>query len=123
MGKILVIEDDPLVSRMYKQAFELEGMDVDVALSGAEGVQKAKAILPSVIMLDIMMPEMDGMQVLDVLKSDEKTKNIPIIMLTNLAGTQDKEIARKKGAADYMVKSEFTPREVVEKIKALIKGS
>ena len=123
MSKILIIEDDPLVSRMYKQAFGLEGLDVEVALSGSEGVEKAKSLLPQVIMLDIMMPEMDGMQVLDVLKKDESTKNIPIIMLTNLAGTQDKEIAKKKGASDYMVKSEFTPREVVEKIKALIKPS
>lgn len=117
MAKILIIEDDQLVSRMYAQAFKSEGLEIDVAPNGKEGISKAQTLKPDLILLDIMMPEVNGIEVLQTLKADENTKSIPIVILTNLAGTQDAEKAKKEGAKAYLVKSQYKPKEVVEKIK------
>ena len=117
MAKVLMIEDDPLVSRMYTKVFRFEGIEVEVAKDGEEGVAMAKSIKPNLIFCDVMMPRMNGIQVLENLKSDVNTKDIPVIMLTNLSGTHDAENAVKKGAAGYMVKSEYKPKEIAEKAK------
>lgn len=74
------------------------------------------------ILCDVMMPEMNGMDVLDSLKADPATKNIPVIMLTNLAGTQDADIAKQKGAGGYIVKSDLKPKQIVDKVKSLVKA-
>ena len=87
MSKVLlIVEDDPLMSRMYQKIFTFEKYDVDTAVDGQEGLEKARSVKPTVILLDVMMPKMNGMEVLDKLKIDPETKNIPVIMLTNLAG-------------------------------------
>lgn len=117
MAKILMIEDDPLVSRMYTKVFRFEGIDVEVAKDGQEGIDKAKTMKPDLIFCDVMMPRMNGIQVLETLKSDVNTKDIPMIMLTNLSGTHDAENAVRKGAAGYMVKSEYRPKEIAQKAK------
>lgn len=117
MAKVLMIEDDPLVSRMYTKVFRFEGIEVEVSKDGQEGIEMAKAVKPDLIFCDVMMPRMNGMQVLEALKADINTKDIPIIMLTNLSGTHDAENAVKKGAAGYMVKSEYKPKEIAEKAK------
>jgi len=120
MGKILIIEDDPLVARMYQKALSLEKLSVVVARNGQEGIKKAEEVKPDLILLDIMMPEMNGIEALEALKSDNELKSVPVIMLTNLSGTQDAELALKKGAVAYMVKSEYKPKEVVEKVKQVL---
>lgn len=119
-AKILIVEDDPLISRMYQKVFAFENLQVDVALNGEEGLQKAKASLPTLIMLDIMMPKMNGLQVLEQLKLDPNTHNIPVVMLTNLAGTQDAETALSKGAIKYIIKSEYEPKQVVDMVKQIL---
>lgn len=118
--KILLVEDDQLLLRMYQQAFEGEGFAVVTAPDGVVGFEKAIAELPDLIMMDIMMPNMNGLDVLDKLKQNEKTKKIPVIMLTNLAGTQDEAEAKGRGAVDYFVKSHYKPRDVVLKIKQML---
>jgi len=120
MSKVLIIEDDPLVARMYQKVMGFEKLEVEVASNGQEGVMKAKQMKPSLILCDVMMPKMNGMEVLDALKADPETKSIPVVMLTNLSGTQDAELALKKGAIAYMVKSEYKPKEVAEKAKMYI---
>lgn len=120
MSKVLIIEDDVLVSRMYQKVFSFEGLDVEVANDGAMGIEKAKNLKPNLIICDVMMPRMNGLQVLDKLKSDSETKDIPIIMLTNLSGTQDAQKALSKGAIAYMVKSEYKPREVAKEVKTVL---
>lgn len=120
MAKLLIVEDDALVSRMYKQAFAAAGFTVTIAANGRVGLTKAQEIKPDIILCDIMMPEMNGLEVLEALKSDPALKGIPVVMLTNLAGTQDAQTAKTKGAKAYLVKSEYKPKEVVEKVKTLL---
>ena len=117
MANILIIEDDVLVARMYQKVFSFEGMEVEVANDGIEGVEKARTLKPDLIVCDVMMPKMNGLEVLDQLKSDPETKDIPVIMLTNLSGTQDAEKALSRGAISYMVKSKYKPREVAAEVK------
>lgn len=122
MAKILIIEDDPLIQRMYQKIFTFEQYQVEVASNGEEGLEKVKTVAPTIILLDIMMPKMNGLQVLEKLKIDPATHNIPVIMLTNLAGTQDAETALSKGAVKYIVKSEFEPKQVVDMVKEVMAG-
>src|SRR3972149_4943882 len=120
--KILIIEDDPLMIRLYQKVFTFEGFKVEMAGNGEEGLEKVKSFGPTLILLDVMMPKMNGLQVLEKLKANDDTKKIPVIMLTNLAGNQDAETALAKGAVKYIVKSEYEPKDVVKMVKEIIAG-
>lgn len=122
MTKILITEDDPLMSRMYQKIFSFEGYDVVMATNGQECIEKARDIKPTLILLDVMMPVMNGLTALEKLKSDPVTKAIPVIMLTNLAGQQDAEAALAKGAVKYIIKSEHDPKEVADMVKEILAG-
>lgn len=122
MSKILLIEDDSLLSRMYEKSFKLEGIEVNTAEDGEEGYNKVLELMPDVVLLDIMMPVKNGLEVLDCIKNNESTKDIPVIILTNLAGHRDAELALSKGAVKYIIKSEHTPGEVVKMIKEILSG-
>ncbi len=122
MAKILIVEDDPLMARLYEKVFKFEGYEVDVALNGREGLDKVHAAKPTIMVLDIMMPEMNGLEVLDKLKADPDTKSIPVVVLTNLAGSQDAEAALTKGAVKYIVKSEYEPKQIANMIKEVLAG-
>ena len=117
---ILITEDDPLMSRMYQKIFTFEGYEVVMAADGQEGLDKAREIKPTMILLDVMMPKLNGLQVLEKLKADPETKAIPVVMLTNLAGQQDAESALAKGAIKYIVKSEYEPKQVADMVKELL---
>ena len=116
MAKVLVIEDDELVSRMYNKALLAFGHEVEMARNGIEGLEKAKSFGPDIVLCDVMMPEMNGLEVLRTLKKDKQLKNIPVVMLTNLSGTYDAKMAKEGGACDYLVKSEYRPMEIAKKI-------
>ncbi len=122
MSKILIVEDDPLISRMYQKIFTFEKYEVELAGDGEEGLEMAKKVDPTIILLDVMMPKMNGMQVLEKLKVDPSTKAIPVVMLTNLAGQQDAEDALAKGAVKYIIKSEYEPKQVVNMVKEILVG-
>lgn len=122
MAKVLIIEDDPLMSRMYQKIFSFEKHEVEVAADGEEGLAKANSVQPTIILLDVMMPKMNGLQVLERLKANDLTKSIPVVMLTNLAGQQDAEAAMAKGAVKYIIKSEHEPKEVADMVKQIIAG-
>lgn len=119
---LLVVEDDPLMSRMYQKIFSFEGYNVVTAQDGQDGLEKATKEIPTLILLDIMMPKMNGLEVLDKLKANPETKNIPVVMLTNLAGTQDAEKAMSKGAVKYIIKSEYEPKQVANMVKEILAG-
>ena len=126
MAKLFMAEDDPLMSRMYERAFRLGGHEVTIAHDGEEALtllQKSAEKPDAVILLDIMMPKMNGFDVLRKIKEDAKLKNIPVILLTNLAGEQDAEKGLQLGAVLYLVKSQYTPKQIVEKIEEVIKAS
>lgn len=122
MVKILIIEDDSLILRMYQKIFEADHYGVITALDGEEGFRKAKAELPKLILLDVMMPKLNGLQVLEKLKNESSTKNIPVIMLTNLADEQNAEKALRLGAVKYIVKSKYKPGQVEELVKGVLAG-
>lgn len=121
MAKILlIVEDDPLMSRLYQKIFTFEKYTVDAASDGMEGLEKARTVKPMLILLDVMMPKMNGLQVLDKLKADPETKDIPVVVLTNLASEKDAEMALLKGAVKYIVKSEHEPKEIIAMVKEII---
>jgi len=122
MAKILLIEDDQLMSRMYQKIFTFEGYKVETAVDGEQGLEKSRTSKPTLILLDIMMPKMNGLQVLEKLKADPETKKIPVVVLTNLAGQQDAEAALAKGAVKYIVKSEYDPKQIADMVKEVIAG-
>ncbi|MFA5318328.1 MAG: response regulator [Patescibacteria group bacterium] len=121
MKKILIIEDEDTISGMYKASMEKAGYSVVLATNGEKGLEMAKTEKPDLILLDIMMPKMDGFTVLEKVKSNDNIKDVPVVMLTNLGQEDDREKGRKLGADDYWVKADFTPAQVNEKIKQYIK--
>ncbi len=120
MARILVVEDDQLMSRVYEKLFGFENYQVIIAKDGSEGLELAQQQLPTVILLDIMMPKMNGFEVLASLKQNPLTSHIPVIILTNLAGKQDAEEALTKGAVRYIIKSEQDPTQMVAIVKEII---
>jgi len=118
---ILLAEDDNMISTMYKTKMEAEGFDVLLADNGADALELATKEKPDLILLDIIMPQLDGFSVLGKLKGDSKTKHIPTIMLTNLGTDEDVAKGQEMGAVDYLVKANLTPTEVLAKIKQNLK--
>lgn len=114
---ILLVEDDTFLSGMYVTKLTMEGYDVQLAGDGEAGVREIKAVLPDMVLLDILLPKKDGFAVLKEIKQDAKTKHIPVIMLTNLGQKDDVDKGLELGAKDYLIKAHFMPSEVVEKVK------
>lgn len=117
---ILIIEDDTFIAKMYEKKLRLAQFDVQTALDGEVGIAVAKQTQPQLILLDIMLPKLDGWEVLAMLKADTATRNIPVILLTNIGGSEDIERGLALGAADYLIKAQFVPSEVVQRIQSLI---
>lgn len=120
--KILVIEDDEFLSGMYITKFTKEGFDVVFSESGEGGIKKAKTEKPDLILLDILLPKMNGFDVLKRLKEDGSTALIPVIILTNLSQESDIKKGYELGAIDYLVKVYNIPSDVVSKVKKRIKA-
>ena len=119
MKKVLLIEDDKFLSDMYVTKFSKFGYKIETAYDGEEGIRKIKGLKPDIILLDIRLPLKNGFEVLKETKKDQKTKDIPIILLTNLGQKEDTERGLKLGAVDYLIKAQFTPQEVVDKVKKI----
>ena len=117
--KILLVEDDISLRDMYQARLEMEGYKVTTALDGEEALNNTNLEKPDLILLDLMMPKISGMDFLDILKSTPLTKNIPVIILTAL--TTDKKKGEARGAEDYLVKSECKLEDVLKKIKEVLK--
>src|SRR3989338_997720 len=123
MAKILLVEDDPLMIRMYQRKLLNDGFDVDVAVNGEEGLLKVRSFVPDLMLLDVMMPKLNGLQVLERMKSDPALAKIPVIILTNLGGSQeDIERGLELVAVAYLVKSAYRPDQVLSKVKEVLAG-
>jgi CheY-like chemotaxis protein len=120
---IMVVEDDSFVLDIYQTKLAQEGFEVVSATNGLEAMKKLQEekIRPNLILLDIVMPYMDGLEVLRKVKEDGSLKEVPIILLTNLSQKEEVEEGLSLGAVDYLIKSHFTPSEVMEKINQYIK--
>lgn len=118
--KILIVDDDVFLLDMYSLKFKEAGFQVEVAENGEAAIKKIKEINPGVILLDVVMPKMDGLETLRQIKKDKIAEGAKIIVLTNLGQKEDIEKGLKLGADDYIVKAHFTPTEVLNKVKALL---
>lgn len=117
MTKIAIIEDDPVISQMYRMKFEADGFDVQLANNGKRGVALVAAFTPDIILLDLSMPEMDGAEALAIIRKSESSKNTPVIILTNLGEEESPKEIRSLGIHSYIVKADLTPRQVVQRVK------
>ena len=120
MKSVLLVDDDLTLREMYAERLKAEGFVVEMAKDGEEALQKATDSKPSIVLLDIMMPKINGLDVLKRLKSQDDTKNIPVIVLTALIQDRDRLQSVTQGADDYIVKSEIMPGEVIQKIKTVL---
>ena len=120
MKKILFIEDEPALQRTLTIALKEAGFDALSAFDGETGLNIAKNEKPDIILLDLIIPKMDGFTVLENLKKDESVKNIPVIVLTNLEATDDVEKVVGLGATTYLVKANYDIAEIVAKIKEIL---
>ena len=118
--KILFIEDESSLQKTFSDILGPEGYEIISALDGEIGLRLAKTKNPDLILLDLILPKVHGFEVLKELKTDPKTKEIPVIVLTNLEEMGDVEKALELGATTYLVKAQYTLEEVVEKIKEII---
>lgn len=119
--KILLVEDDPFLLNMYATKFELENFDVVIAEDGEKGYKAVLKETPDIVLLDVMLPKMNGFEVLEKIKGIDSVKHIPVMLLTNLSQKDEIERAANLGAVDYLIKAHFMPSEVVEKIKKALK--
>jgi DNA-binding response OmpR family regulator len=120
MKSILLIEDDPFLVDLYNTKLKEKGFEVEIAVSGREGLRKFKEKKPDLILLDIVLPDLDGWEVLAEIKKMGKLNDLKIVVLSNLTEIGDVKKAQELGAARYLIKSHFTPTEVVEEIKKII---
>jgi DNA-binding response OmpR family regulator len=118
---IVIVEDEPFLASMYSAKFEMEGFVVRRAADGMEGVALIKNDLPDIVLLDVVMPKVDGFEALAQLRADPQTANLPILLLTNLGQSSDIEKGLALGASDYIVKANYTPAQVVAKVKEHLK--
>ena len=120
--KLLLAEDDIQLVDMYSRKFELDGFETVVAEDGQKAIDALKdGFMPDVAILDVMMPMVNGLEVLKYIKEDPKLQDMIVVMLTNLSDEKTAETIYELGATEYLVKAEFTPLEVSNKIKELIK--
>ncbi len=122
MKKILFVEDEMALQKTFKDILNEEGYEMLSAFDGEIGLRLSKEKKPDLILLDLILPKIDGFEFLEKLKADPETKDIPVIILTNLERTEDIERALELGATTYLVKANYTLKEVVEKVKKALQG-
>ncbi len=120
MKKVLIIEDDPFLSEMYAAKFAESGFEAEVASDGGQGLTKVAEFKPDLVLLDIVLPKMDGFEILKKIKENDELKGIPVILLTNLGQKNEVEKGLSLGAEEYIIKAHFTPTAVVAKVKDVL---
>lgn len=120
MAKILLIEDEADFARPVKMILEKNKFDVAIATNGEDGISAALTENPDLILLDVLLPKMNGFEVLEKLKSEEKTKNIPVVILSNLGKEDDIKKGLSLGAVGYFIKTRASSADLIEKIKEIL---
>lgn len=115
--KILIVEDDKFLRDLITQKLSNENFDVVIAQDGEEGIRKIEDEKPDLVILDLLLPQIDGFEVLKRMKANQKIADTPVIILSNLGQKEDVERGMALGAKDYMIKAHFTPNEVIDKVK------
>ncbi|HNP74903.1 MAG TPA: response regulator [bacterium] len=118
--KILIVEDEPELASIYSMMMDHAGLKVDVARDGAEAIEKIRRINPDLVLLDLLMPEVDGYQTLKEIKQDPKYKQVSIYVWSNLTQKNEVALAKRLGADGYLVKSDYTPSKLLAKVIELL---
>lgn len=121
MKKVLIAEDDKFLASAYRFKLDNAGFEVKIAFDGVETLELLKTFLPDILILDLVMPKKDGFAVLEEMKADEKIKNIPVLIASNLEQNEDIERGMKMGVVSYIVKSNLSLDDLVVKIKSILK--
>jgi DNA-binding response OmpR family regulator len=123
MNKILLVEDDQILARLYQAKFKKEGFEIELAYDGLEGVDKMKAFAPDLVILDLIMPKMDGFSFLEKIQDDSSLnpEKAPILVLSNLGQESDIKRAQELGAKDFFVKADISLSQMIEKVKKHLK--
>ncbi|HHE45960.1 MAG TPA: response regulator [Candidatus Moranbacteria bacterium] len=121
--RILIIEDETTLRETMAEYLSGDNFEVARASDGEEGIKQAKSKKPDLIILDIILPKKDGYEVLEEIKKDPQTKNIPVILLTNLESAENVQKAFEKGATTYLVKSDYSLEDIAKKVKETLKIS
>jgi len=121
MKKVLLVEDDPFLIEVYAAKFKEAGFSLEVVSDGSIVLSKIKELNPDLIILDIVLPNVDGWEILRAIKNSPQLKNIIVVILSNLSEKEDVEKGIRFGADKYLIKSHYTPSEVVEEIKKILK--
>jgi len=119
--RLLIVEDDPYVVRLYQRLFSFGKIEVKTAGNGRDGFELAKTYQPSLILLDVMMPIMNGIEALEKLKADPTTNHIPVVILSSFGEEKMIQTAMQKGATSYLIKSDFTPEQVLNEVQKILK--
>jgi len=120
MKKVLIIEDDDFIAQMYEKRFKQKGYQAKVAENGQIGLDLIEQDNPDIIILDIVLPQLDGFEILKRIKSNPLSKDIPVLLLSNLGEKENIERGLNLGANDYAIKANFTPSEIIEKVENLL---
>ncbi len=119
MARILIVDDEVHIANILRLTLEHEGFEVHTAHDGAEGLRKARELVPDLILLDLMLPSMDGYKVCRLLKFDEKYRHIKVVLVSAMGEAQDRELGRQVGADQYLSKP-FKPDELVAEVRRLV---
>jgi CheY-like chemotaxis protein len=118
--KILLIEDEEIMINLLQRKLTQAGYEVSVAKNGEEGLKVMREVKPEIILLDIIMPKMGGFEVMEEMQKDKKLAKIPVIVISNSGQPVELDRAQKLGARDWLIKTEFDPQEVIDKVKKQI---
>jgi DNA-binding response OmpR family regulator len=121
--RILIIEDNPDTRQIYKDVFEREGFTVLVAEDGEKGLKFALATVPDIILLDLMLPKIEGFEILRQLRTNDETKNIPVLIFSALSDAADRKKATALGVTEYSVKGFTSPKQIVSRVRTAIEAA
>ncbi len=119
--RVLFVEDDPTVAQMYRLKLELDGYQVVMAKDGEEGLRLANEVDPDIVFLDIRLPKVDGFSVLEGLRSDDRTRNVPVVILSNYGEQDLVDRGLKLGALEYLIKSQTTPAHLSRGVESWLR--
>lgn len=118
---IIIVEDDKFLRELIAQKLAKEGYEILTAIDGEEGITQIREKKPDLVLLDLILPGIDGFEVLSRMKADPNLSKIPVVILSNLGQREEVERGIKLGAIDYMIKAHFTPREIIDKVNTVLK--
>ncbi len=117
---IMLVEDDKFLRELLVRKLESAGFKISTAVDGQEAFRKTKDEMPDIVLLDLVLPGIEGFDILEQIRKDEKTKDIPVIILSNLGQKEEVDKGMQLGASDYLIKAHFTPDQIIKKVRDIL---